>query len=81
MELKLTTARALKFEKNTGKGIIEFLKEVSDTGTISLTETVELFAALGDNYTVEVFDAWDIPYAEKLEKMFAAVTEYVQGKK
>lgn len=81
MELKLTTVRALKFEKNTGKGVIEFLKGVADVGTVSVTDIVALFAALGDNYTVEVFDAWDIPYTEKLEKMFAAVAEYVQGKK
>ena len=66
MELKLTTERALAYEDRTGKDLIEFIKQVGETDTISIRDTVELFIAMGENYTVKTFDEWEIPYAKKI---------------
>lgn len=79
MELKLTTKRALEYEKKTGVDVIEKLEEISKTGSIKIKDVVELFEAMGDNYTVEVFEAWDEPFVDKATKIVNAVLEYTQG--
>lgn len=81
MELKLTTPRALDYEKRTGKDIVVFLKQVADTNMITVREAVDLFIAMGDGYTVEDFDNWDAPYNEKLVALMEAVKDYTTGKK
>lgn len=81
MELKLTTKRALEYEERTGKDLFKFLQEVAKTEEVTIKDIVELFIAMGDNYTVEVFDAWDIPFKEKVVAVMTAAKEYVQGKK
>lgn len=80
MELKLTTERALAYEDRTGKDLIEFIKQVGETDTISIRDTVELFIAMGENYTVKTFDEWEIPYAKKLEAVMLAIKEFTSGK-
>ena len=79
MELKITTARALAYEESTGSDIVEKMKEIGETGVIKVRDTVELFKACGDNYTVEMFDAWDAPFTEKAKKIVEAVKKYLQG--
>jgi len=79
MELKLTTKRALEYQAKTGKDIIAFLQEVSRTNTFTIQEMVDLFSAMGDGYTVEVFDAWDAPFEVKAKELILAVKAYVQG--
>ena len=79
MELKLTTKRALEYQAKTGTDIIAFLHEVSKTNTFTIQEMVDLFSAMGDGYTVEVFDAWDAPFEEKAKELILAVQRYVQG--
>ena len=79
MELKLTTKRALEYQAKTGQDIIAFLQEVSKTNTFTIQEMVDLFSAMGDGYTVEVFDAWDAPFEEKAKELILAVQRYVQG--
>lgn len=79
MELKLTTKRALEYEKRTGVDIIEKLEEISKTGSVKIKDVVDLFLAMGDNYTVEMFDQWDKPFVEKATDVINAVLEYAQG--
>lgn len=79
MELKLTTKRALEYEKRTGTDIIEKLSDIAQTGIVKITDVMELFYAMGENYTVEVFDTWNLPFVEKAAKIMEAVTFYTQG--
>ena len=81
MELKLTTLRALEYERKTGKDLVAFMKEVSDTGTISIKDTVQLFAAMGENYTPALFDQWEGSYVEKIEAIVNAIRDYIDGGK
>lgn len=81
MELKLTTLRALEYEKRTGKDIVVFLKEVAESNIITVREAVDLFIAMGDGYTADDFDKWDVPYNEKLTLLMGAVKDYIAGKK
>ena len=80
MELKLTTKRALEYEESTGKDLLEFLSEVAKTERIKIKDVVEIFATMGENYTVEMFDAWDLSFSKKLVEIMNAVKEYAQGK-
>lgn len=79
MELKLTTKRALEYEKRTGVDIIEKLKEISEAGSVKIKDIVDLFLAMGDNYTVEMFEQWDKPFVEKATDIINAVLVYAQG--
>lgn len=79
MELKLTTKRALEFERRTGVDIIEKLEEISKSGSVKIKDVVDLFLAMGDNYTVEMFDQWDKPFVEKATDIVNAVLVYAQG--
>lgn len=79
MELKLTTKRALEYEKRTGVDIIEKLKEISESGSVKIKDIVDLFLAMGDNYTVEMFEQWDKPFVEKATDIINAVLVYAQG--
>lgn len=79
MELKLTTKRALEYERRTGVDIIEKLEEISKTGSVKIKDVVDLFLAMGDNYTVEMFDQWDKPFVEKATDVVNAVLLYAQG--
>ena len=81
MELKLTTKRALEYEKRTGVDIIEKLETISKTGSVKIKDVVDLFLAMGENYTVEMFDQWDKPFVEKATDIVNAVLEYAQGTK
>lgn len=81
MELKLTTPRALEYEKRTGKDIIEFLKTISQTNSIRVQDVVDLFIAMGDGYTVKEFDEWDASFNEKIIAIIGAIKEYTEGKK
>jgi len=81
MELKLTTKRALEFEKRTGVDVIEKLETISKTGSVKIKDVVDLFLAMGENYTVEMFDQWDKPFVEKATDIVNAVLEYAQGTK
>lgn len=80
MNLKLTTKRAIEFEKRTGKDLLKALEEIAQSGKISLNDIVELFIALGDNYTIEMFDAWEASLVDKLNAIVMAIKEYTQGK-
>ena len=77
MELKMTTLRALKFEEKSGKDLIDFLKQVGDTGKISVKDIVLLFEACGDGYTVEMFDQWDANFTEKVTAIMEAVKVFI----
>lgn len=79
MELKLTTKRALEFEKRTGVDVIEKLETISKSGSVKIKDVVDLFIAMGDNYTVEMFDQWDKPFVEKATDIVNAVLIYAQG--
>ncbi len=79
MELKLTTKRALEFEAKTGKDVLDTVMEMADSGKVRVKDVVNLFEAMGENYTVEVFEAWDLPFVEKAEKILEAVAKYTQG--
>lgn len=79
MELKLTTKRALEYERRTGVDIIEKLEEISKSGSVKIKDVVDLFLAMGDNYTVEMFDQWDKPFVEKATDVVNAVLVYAQG--
>jgi len=79
MELKLTTKRALEYEERTGVDIIEKLREISESGTVKIRDIVDLFLAMGDNYTVEMFEQWDKPLVEKATDIINAVIVYAQG--
>lgn len=79
MELKLTTVRALKYEEETGKDILVKLKDIADSGAITVRDAVQLFKAMGENYTPEVFDAWDAPFADKVLAMIKEVERYSAG--
>lgn len=79
MELKLTTKRALEYEERTGVDIIEKLREISESGKVKIRDIVDLFLAMGDNYTVEMFEQWDKPLVEKATDIINAVIVYAQG--
>ncbi len=79
MELKLTTKRALEYERRTGVDIIEKLEEISKSGTVKIKDIVDLFLAMGDNYTVEMFEQWNKPFVEKATDIINAVLIYAQG--
>lgn len=81
MELKLTTVRALAYEKKTGQDILNKVQQIAKDGFISLKDTLDLFEALGEDNTVEKFDAWDAPLADKMVAIVDAVREYIEGKK
>jgi len=81
MELKLTTKRALEYEKRTGVDVIEKLETISKSGSVKIKDVVDLFLAMGENYTVEMFDQWDKPFVEKATDIVNAVLEYAQGTK
>lgn len=76
MKLKLTTKRALEFQKRTGKDLMRLLNEVDKTEVIELSDAVELFCCLGDGYTVDDFDAWDASFGDKLTAILQAVADY-----
>lgn len=79
MELKLTTKRALEYEKRTGVDIMEKLVEIGKTESVKIKDVVELFEAMGDGYTIEVFEAWELPFAEKAVAIVNAILVYAQG--
>lgn len=79
MELKLTTKRALEYETKTGVDIISKLEEISKSGSIKIKDIVALFEAMGENYTVEMFDAWEKPFVDKAADIVNAVLVYAQG--
>lgn len=84
VELKLTTASALAFEEATGKGLLESLGEIVQSiqsGVYpKLSLIVNLFCVMGKDYTVEMFEAWEIPLVEKINKIADAAKEFVVGK-
>lgn len=79
MELKLTTKRALAYEQKTGVDIITKLESIAKEGSIKIKDVVELFEAMGENYTVEMFDQWDKPFVEKANDIVNAILIYAQG--
>lgn len=79
MELKLTTKRALEYEQKTGVDIITKLESIAKEGSIKIKDVVELFEAMGENYTVEMFDQWDKPFVEKANDIVNAILIYAQG--
>ena len=79
MELKLTTKRALAYEQKTGIDIITKLESIAKEGSIKIKDVVELFEAMGENYTVEMFDQWDKPFVEKANDIVNAILVYAQG--
>jgi len=81
MDLKITTARALEYEERTGSDIVEKMKEIGTTGVIKVKDAVELFKACGEDYTVEKFEEWNVPFVEKATKIVEAVKTYLQGNK
>lgn len=81
MELKLTTKRALQYEERTGKDIFEVCQRIAETNLLRLKDAVELFSAMGDDCTVEKFDEWDVPFADKVVAIVTAIKEYSEGKK
>lgn len=81
MKLKLTTAGALKFEEQTGKDLLLTLKEVHETGSTKLSDVIRLFCLMGEGNTPETFDAWEVPFVEKLKEVFEAVAEYFGSNK
>ncbi len=81
MKLEITTKRALEFEERTGKDIIELLKSMQKTKSFKIRDVVDLFIACGENYTVDMFDSWDVPMADKVTEIMKAVEVYFSGKK
>lgn len=81
MKLELTTKRAIEYEEKTGKDILEFLQEVSKTGKLTIKEVVDLFSAMGEKYTLELFDSWELPLTDKIIAIVEAIKDYAQGKK
>lgn len=79
MELKLTTKRALEYESRVGVDVLEKLEDISKTGTVKIKDIVDLFVAMGENYTVEMFDQWDKPFVEKAADIVNAIVIYAQG--
>ena len=79
MELKLTTKRALEYEERTGNDIVTKLQEIGNTGAVKIKDVVDLFAAMGDSYTVDVFDAWDATFVDKATAIFNEVKRFVNG--
>ncbi len=79
MELKLTTKRALAYEQKTGVDIITKLESIAKEGSIKIKDVVDLFEAMGENYTVEMFDQWDKPFVEKANDIVNAILIYAQG--
>jgi hypothetical protein len=79
MELKLTTKRALAYEQKTGIDIITKLESIAKEGSIKIKDVVDLFEAMGENYTVEMFDQWDKPFVEKANDIVNAILIYAQG--
>lgn len=80
MELKLTTARAIEYEERTGKDLLAFLEEVTRTNCIGVRDTIEIFKSMGEGYNAATFDAWDLPFVDKLKAIMNAVKEYTKGK-
>ena len=80
MNLKLTAKRAMEFEARTGVDLLIYLKQVAETGEISMKMLIELFMAMGDNYTVDTFDNWDAAYTVKVTAIMNAVKEFTDGK-
>ena len=81
MELHLTTARALKYEDRTGRDIFEVCQEIAQTQLVKISTVVQLFSAMGDNYTPEVFDTWNVPFSEKVVAIIEEINNFTQGKK
>lgn len=81
MELRITTKRALEFEERTGKDIVQLLKQMKDTNSFTVRDIVDLFIACGEGYTVEMFDLWDLPLADKVTAIMKAVEVFFAGKK
>lgn len=79
MELKLTTKRAMAYEAKTGNDIISKMQEISDTGRVTIKDAFQLFEAMGDNNTVEVFDAWDASFVDKTTAIFNEVKRFIGG--
>ena len=79
MELKLTTKRALAYEQKTGTDVITKLESIAKEGSIKIKDVVDLFEAMGENYTVEMFDQWDKPFVEKANDIVNAILIYAQG--
>lgn len=79
MELKLTTKRALEYERKTGTDVITKLESIAKDGSVKIKDVVELFEAMGENYTVEMFDQWDKPFVEKASDIVNAILIYAQG--
>lgn len=79
MELKLTTKKALEYEERTGNDIVTKLQEIGETGAVKIKDVVDLFAAMGDNYTVDVFDAWDATFVNKAAEIFNEVRRFIGG--
>jgi hypothetical protein len=79
MELKLTTKRALAYEQKTGVDVITKLESIAKEGSIKIKDVVDLFEAMGENYTVEMFDQWDKPFVEKANDIVNAILIYAQG--
>lgn len=77
MELKLTTKRVLEFEDRTGKDVMKLLQSIAESGTVSVRDVVDLFIACGENYTVEMFDAWDASFVHKSEAIMKAVADFM----
>ena len=80
MELKLTTLRALKFEEETGKDIVETVREIGETDKITVKDVVSLFKAMGDGYTVEKFDEWGASFSEKAKAVITEAARYISGR-
>lgn len=80
MYLKLTAKRAMEFEARTGKDLLIALKEVAETGEITMKLMIELFISMGDGYTVDDFDKWDASYKDKATAIMNAVKEFTDGK-
>lgn len=80
MELKLTTKRAIEYEQRTGEDILQKLEAIAKEGKMSVKDAVEIFKSMGENYTVEMFDAWDASFADKLVAMFQEIGNFARGK-
>lgn len=79
-ELKLTTRGAISFEEKTGRDIVEVLKEINEKESFSVGTIVSLYECMGEGNSIETFDAWDEPFAQKAMKVIKACSNYLQGK-
>ncbi len=55
------------------------METISKSGSVKIKDVVDLFIAMGENYTVEMFDQWDKPFVEKATDIVNAVLVYAQG--